>query len=192
MIRLSRFLRLASVIVPGALAAQSPITLTLGGAARLAAAQSGASLVARTRVQQADARVRQTRALLFPTLSASAGESERNQNTATFGFSFKDPTGKPIFDPNGQTIPPFKVLDVRGRAQADLVDWSVVKKIGAIARPDDILFTADLPKTRSGKIMRRLLRDIAEGWRRWAAAARAHREAVPRRSPASPGDGRTF
>ena len=31
------------------------------------------------------------------------------------------------------------------------------------ARPDDILFSADLPKTRSGKIMRRLLRDIAEG-----------------------------
>ena len=39
----------------------------------------------------------------------------------------------------------------------------VVKKIGAIARPDDVIFTADLPKTRSGKIMRRLLRDIAEG-----------------------------
>jgi acetyl-CoA synthetase len=39
----------------------------------------------------------------------------------------------------------------------------VANKIGAIARPDDILFAADLPKTRSGKIMRRLLRDIAEG-----------------------------
>ena len=39
----------------------------------------------------------------------------------------------------------------------------VVKKIGAIARPDDIIFAADLPKTRSGKIMRRLLKDIAEG-----------------------------
>jgi acetyl-CoA synthetase len=39
----------------------------------------------------------------------------------------------------------------------------VAKKIGAIAKPDDIIFTADLPKTRSGKIMRRLLRDIAEG-----------------------------
>ncbi len=37
------------------------------------------------------------------------------------------------------------------------------KKIGAIARPDEILFTAELPKTRSGKIMRRLLRDIADG-----------------------------
>ncbi|HEX3270646.1 MAG TPA: hypothetical protein VHR15_08350, partial [Ktedonobacterales bacterium] len=39
----------------------------------------------------------------------------------------------------------------------------VAEKIGAIARPDDILFSGDLPKTRSGKIMRRLLRDIAEG-----------------------------
>ena len=39
----------------------------------------------------------------------------------------------------------------------------VVKKIGAIAKPDRLFFTADLPKTRSGKIMRRLLRDIAEG-----------------------------
>jgi acetyl-CoA synthetase len=39
----------------------------------------------------------------------------------------------------------------------------VARKIGAIARPEKIIFTADLPKTRSGKIMRRLLRDIAEG-----------------------------
>ncbi|HXH62584.1 MAG TPA: acetate--CoA ligase [Gemmatimonadales bacterium] len=39
----------------------------------------------------------------------------------------------------------------------------VVKKIGGLARPDDIIFSADLPKTRSGKIMRRLLKDIAEG-----------------------------
>ncbi|MDX1647449.1 MAG: acetate--CoA ligase, partial [Longimicrobiales bacterium] len=39
----------------------------------------------------------------------------------------------------------------------------VAKKIGAIARPEMIVFTADLPKTRSGKIMRRLLKDIAEG-----------------------------
>ena len=36
-------------------------------------------------------------------------------------------------------------------------------KIGGIAKPDLVVFTADLPKTRSGKIMRRLLRDIAEG-----------------------------
>jgi acetyl-CoA synthetase len=42
----------------------------------------------------------------------------------------------------------------------------VVKKIGAIARPEDLFFTPDLPKTRSGKIMRRLLSDIASG-RTW-------------------------
>jgi acetyl-CoA synthetase len=39
----------------------------------------------------------------------------------------------------------------------------VSKKIGKIARPHGIIFTADLPKTRSGKIMRRLLRDVARG-----------------------------
>jgi acetyl-CoA synthetase len=39
----------------------------------------------------------------------------------------------------------------------------VANKIGAIARPDEIILTADLPKTRSGKIMRRLLKDVAEG-----------------------------
>jgi acetyl-CoA synthetase len=46
---------------------------------------------------------------------------------------------------------------------AEVLKEHVVRKIGAIARPDQILFAADLPKTRSGKIMRRLLRDIAEG-----------------------------
>ncbi len=46
---------------------------------------------------------------------------------------------------------------------ADELKAHVVAKIGAIARPDQILFAADLPKTRSGKIMRRLLRDIAVG-----------------------------
>jgi acetyl-CoA synthetase len=38
----------------------------------------------------------------------------------------------------------------------------VATKIGAIARPKSIVLTDDLPKTRSGKIMRRLLRDISE------------------------------
>ena len=69
----------------------------------------------------------------------------------------------------GQAIAAFVTLKehVKGTLSneqlvADLKEH-VVRKIGAIARPDDILFTADLPKTRSGKIMRRLLRDIAEG-----------------------------
>ena len=48
-------------------------------------------------------------------------------------------------------------------ALADELKKHVAHKIGAIAKPDDVIFAADLPKTRSGKIMRRLLRDIAEG-----------------------------
>ena len=46
--------------------------------------------------------------------------------------------------------------------EQELKDW-VVKEIGAIARPDVLRFTDALPKTRSGKIMRRLLRDVASG-----------------------------
>jgi acetyl-CoA synthetase len=46
--------------------------------------------------------------------------------------------------------------------KAELRTW-VAKEIGALAKPDDIRFTDSLPKTRSGKIMRRLLRELAAG-----------------------------
>jgi acetyl-CoA synthetase len=48
-------------------------------------------------------------------------------------------------------------------AHGQMLRSHVSTKIGAIARPKTIIFTDDLPKTRSGKIMRRLLRDVAEG-----------------------------
>jgi acetyl-CoA synthetase len=66
----------------------------------------------------------------------------------------------------GQAVAAFVTLKEGHQASAELKDAlkkHVTQKIGAIARPDDILFSADLPKTRSGKIMRRLLKDIAEG-----------------------------
>jgi acetyl-CoA synthetase len=66
----------------------------------------------------------------------------------------------------GQAISAFVILKEGNAPGAELMAElkdHVVKKIGAIARPEDILFAADLPKTRSGKIMRRLLKDIAEG-----------------------------
>jgi len=50
-----------------------------------------------------------------------------------------------------------------GTALANEIRAHVAKQIGAIAKPADIRFTDALPKTRSGKIMRRLLRDIAAG-----------------------------
>jgi acetyl-CoA synthetase len=69
-------------------------------------------------------------------------------------------------DLKGQAISAFVTVKEGVRSSemlAEELKQHVVQKIGAIARPEDILFSADLPKTRSGKIMRRLLRDIAEG-----------------------------
>ncbi|MCX5766325.1 MAG: acetate--CoA ligase [Gemmatimonadetes bacterium] len=66
----------------------------------------------------------------------------------------------------GQAIAAFVTLREGFHKSTELRDdlrEFVAQKIGALARPDDIIFSADLPKTRSGKIMRRLLRDIAEG-----------------------------
>jgi len=66
----------------------------------------------------------------------------------------------------GQAVAAFVTLKEGVTGSNDLADelrQHVGRKIGAIAKPDDIIFTADLPKTRSGKIMRRLLRDIAGG-----------------------------
>ena len=66
----------------------------------------------------------------------------------------------------GQAIAAFVTVKEGVKPSEDLANElkrHVAHKIGAIARPDDIIFSADLPKTRSGKIMRRLLRDIAEG-----------------------------
>ena len=64
----------------------------------------------------------------------------------------------------GQAIAAFVTLEGGCRPTKDLKDelraW-VAKEIGALARPDDIRFTDALPKTRSGKIMRRLLREMA-------------------------------
>ena len=63
----------------------------------------------------------------------------------------------------GQAIIAYVTL--RGGMQVDdkALREHVAKEIGAIAKPKTVYFTPDLPKTRSGKIMRRLLRDVAEG-----------------------------
>jgi acetyl-CoA synthetase len=68
---------------------------------------------------------------------------------------------------SGQSIAAFVILEgEENEGNEDLeqeIRDAVAKRIGKIARPKRIIWTADLPKTRSGKIMRRLLRDIAEG-----------------------------
>ena len=66
----------------------------------------------------------------------------------------------------GQSIVAFVTIKDQVETSESLVaelKQHVATKIGPMARPDDIYFAAELPKTRSGKIMRRLLRDVAEG-----------------------------
>ena len=66
----------------------------------------------------------------------------------------------------GQGIAAFVTLQVGYEAseelKSELRQW-VAREIGSLAKPDDIRFTDSLPKTRSGKIMRRLLRELAAG-----------------------------
>ena len=102
--------------------AQVPSTLSIGDAARIAARNSAPALGARIRVTEAQARVRQSRADLLPSLSASASQFTRTLNTASFGFSL------PGLNPNGQIIGPFRVLDARGSVAAPLFNF------GAFAR----------------------------------------------------------
>ncbi|HEY2896145.1 MAG TPA: acetyl-coenzyme A synthetase, partial [Gemmatimonadaceae bacterium] len=71
-----------------------------------------------------------------------------------------------VHELKGQALAAFVTLREGTKPTSELnaeLREHVANKIGAIAKPDDIIFSADLPKTRSGKIMRRLLRDIAEG-----------------------------
>ena len=65
----------------------------------------------------------------------------------------------------GQAIVAFVTLKGGDEGSVEMLDElrdHVAKVIGPIAKPANILFTPELPKTRSGKIMRRLLRDVAE------------------------------
>jgi acetyl-CoA synthetase len=66
-------------------------------------------------------------------------------------------------DTTGQAVMAYVIL--RGTAEVSVAELRdhVASEIGAIAKPKAIFITPDLPKTRSGKIMRRLLRDVAEG-----------------------------
>ena len=69
----------------------------------------------------------------------------------------------------GQAVVAFVIIKQNQLEQAGAMDVAaelrkhVTQQIGAIARPRDIFIVSELPKTRSGKIMRRLLRDVAEG-----------------------------
>src|ERR1700736_285293 len=104
--------------------------LSLGDAARLAAQHSAMAQGARLRADEAQARVRQRRADLLPTVSSYVQEAGRTFNTSTLGIDFPTPAGqKPIFDPKGQVEGPINTLDIRGRVQQNILDFGAIGRV---------------------------------------------------------------
>jgi len=127
-----------------AAAAQEPVTLSLGGAARLAAERNAGPEAARVRVAQAEARVRQRKSEFLPTVTAAAVDNERTFNSASFGISFNDPvSGKSLFDPNGQVLGPVKTWDLRGTVKQNIYDPGSFAKLKA-ARATVTAYGADV------------------------------------------------
>lgn len=119
-------------LASASLHAQQPtlLPLSLGDAARLAAQQSAVARGARLRADEAQARVRERRADLLPTVTSYVQEAGRTFNTSTLGIDFPTPTGqKPIFDPRGQVEGPINTLDVRGRVQQNLLDFGALGRV---------------------------------------------------------------
>ena len=125
----------AALMIAGASAhagaQQTPsIRLSLGDAARLAARQSALAQGARLRADEAEARVRQRKAELLPTVSSYVQEAGRTFNTSTLGIDFPTAPGQPpVFDPNGQVEGPINTLDVRGRVQQNLLDFGALGRV---------------------------------------------------------------
>jgi len=133
--------------------APTPRRLSLGDAARLAAAQTAAVQSAAARVQEAQARVTQSRSALLPQLSAVPNWTSHTVNSASFGFNFPTAPGQPpLLDPNGQIIGPVKLWDLRGQASQSLIDIGATERVraaraGVIAAGADVATAAEQAAT---------------------------------------------
>jgi outer membrane protein len=163
-----RLFLLVAVISTAGSTLPAQTALSLGDAARLAAKQSGGVDVARQRVAQAEARVTQRRGALFPDLAAGIAQSERNLNSATFGFSFSNPvTGKPLLRPDGEIIGPVPIVDMRYRLQQPLLDLGNIAKWRAaqssvLAASADVQAQADLAAATAAAVYVRAARAEAQ------------------------------
>jgi outer membrane protein len=131
---------LAAGTLPPALRAQDQerYRLTLGDAARLAAQRNASVLQAHSRVEGAEARVRQSTSALLPSLNADVIRGAHTFNTASFGLDFPTAPGQePFFDPRGEVVGPVRSADVRARADLPLLDLSALgRRRSAMAGAD--------------------------------------------------------
>ena len=153
---------------PGAASLGAAVRISLGDAARLAARQSNVVQTAEQRAEEALARVRQSRAALFPELSANALQSGRTFNSVTFGITLPSAPGQPpLFNPDGQVLGPVNTVDLRGRVQTNIFDYSVLARLrsaqtSATAARADIASAADQAATQAAAAYIRVLRGNAQ------------------------------
>jgi len=114
---------LASATAAGAQDSVITHPLTLGDAARIGARQSAQAIQARYRTEQANARIRQSRSALLPSITGYAEENGRSYNSATFGIDF------PGFDPAGSVIGPVNIFDVRGKITETFLDFGAIQRL---------------------------------------------------------------
>ena len=111
-----------------------PLRLSFAEAVRRAAGEAPVVALATLRTSEADARVRQTRATLLPSLSIGAEWLNRSFNSKSLGITFPTIPGQPPFP---ELIGPFNNYDLRFSAAQTLFDWSSVKRVRAAgARAD--------------------------------------------------------
>jgi outer membrane protein TolC len=162
---------LAALIAFAARAAhgQTPAVqrLSLADAARMAAMQTAGVQSAQYRVQEAQARVTQSRSAFLPQISAVPNWTGHTVNSASFGFNFPAQPGQPpLLDPNGQIIGPVKLYDFRGQASQTLYDPGAsgrvrVARAGVDAASADVATVAEQAATNAAVIYVRSLRSDA-------------------------------
>ena len=127
---------LVVLFLPAALAAQAPaagapLRLSFADAVRVASSEAPAVALAGLRTDEADARVRQARSALLPSLSVGGVWLNRTFNTRSLGIPF--PASFPVPNP----VPPFNDYDGRVSASQTLFDWSSVARVRAAGAQAD-------------------------------------------------------
>ena len=117
--------------------AQAPLRLSFADAVRLASGEVPVVALATLRTSEADARVRQARAALLPSLSLGGSWANRTFNSKSLGidFSFPLPGGGTATLPD--LIGPFNLYDARVSATQTLFDWSSVRRVRAAGAQAD-------------------------------------------------------
>src|SRR6266480_1379022 len=115
----------------------TPLRLSFGDAVRLASGEVPVVALATLRTNEADARVRQARAALLPSLSVSGGWVNRTFNSKSLGIEFPNPPTTPPTPAVPVLVGPFNNYDARFNVTQMLFDWSSVRRVRAAGAQAD-------------------------------------------------------